>query len=95
MQLVNETVIGEISRSLDFFAATTADSRIGRVLLSGGSSKVKGFEKAFQDRIELPVEMMNPLARMLPNSKFKSEVLEDLAPALSVGIGLAMRQVVN
>ena len=38
MQAVSETVIGEISRSLDFYGATSADSRIQRVLLSGGTT---------------------------------------------------------
>jgi type IV pilus assembly protein PilM len=92
MRSVTETVIGEISRSLDFFAATTADSRINKVLLSGGGAKVSGFEAAFAERTGLPVEIMNPLARMVPNSKFDPEVLDDLAPTLGVGVGLAMRR---
>jgi type IV pilus assembly protein PilM len=93
MRSVTETVVSEISRSLDFFAATTADSRIERVLLSGGSSKVSGFEAAFREKTELPVELLNPLARMVPNSRFDSEMLSDLSPSLGVGVGLAMRRV--
>jgi type IV pilus assembly protein PilM len=93
MESVTETVVGEISRSLDFFAATTADSRIERVLLSGGSSRVAGFENAFRDRTGLPVELLNPFSRMLPSSKFDPEYLEELAPSLGVGVGLAMRRV--
>jgi len=93
MQSVTETVIGEISRSLDFFAATTADSRISRVVLSGGGASVAGFEKAFHDRTGLPVEIMNPLSRMVPSSKFEPEFLEEMAPALGVGVGLALRRV--
>ena len=93
MQSVTETVIGEISRSLDFFSATAADNRIERVLLSGGSSRVAGFENAFHERTGLPVELLNPLARMQSNSKFDPEYLEELAPTLGVGLGLAMRRV--
>jgi type IV pilus assembly protein PilM len=93
MQSVTDTVIGEISRSLDFFAATTADSRIERVILSGGGAKVAGFEAAFRERTGLTVETLNPMARVLPSSKLDSEMLEDVAPMLGVGIGLAMRQV--
>ncbi len=93
MQSVTDTVIGEISRSLDFFAATTADSRIERVILSGGGAKVVGFEAAFRKRTGLTVETLNPLARILPNSKLDPEMLEDVAPMLGVGIGLAMRRV--
>jgi type IV pilus assembly protein PilM len=93
MQSVTETVIGEISRSLDFFAATTADSRITRVVLSGGSAAVAGFEKAFHERTGLRVEMMNPFSRMVPSSKFEPEFLEEMAPAFGVGVGLALRRV--
>jgi len=92
MQNVSETVIGEISRSLDFFAATTADSRIEKVFLSGGSSRVTGFENAFHERTGLSVELLNPLNQMAPNSKFDPELLEELAPSLGVSIGLAMRR---
>ena len=93
MQSVTDTVIGEISRSLDFFSATAADNRIERVLLSGGSSRVAGFESAFQERTGLPVALFNPLSRMQSNSKFDPEYLEELSPALGVGLGLAMRRV--
>jgi type IV pilus assembly protein PilM len=95
IQAVTETVIGEISRSLDFYAATTADSRIGRVLLSGGSANVSGFEAAFRERTGLEVETMNPLARMVPSSRIDPELLEEVTPALSVGVGLALRRVEN
>ena len=93
MQSVSETVIGEISRSLDFFGATTADSNIGRVVLSGGGAMVAGFEKAFHERTGLPVEIMNPFSRMAPSSKFESEFLDEMGPSLGVGVGLAMRRV--
>ena len=93
MQSVTETVIGEIARSLDFFAATTAESRIGKVVLAGGASRVSGFENAFRERTGLPVETLNPLARMLPSSRFDSEDLDALAPSLAVGVGLALREV--
>jgi type IV pilus assembly protein PilM len=95
MQSVTETMIGEISRSLDFFAATTADSRIERVVLSGGGAKVNGFKEAFQERVGLEVEVMNPLARMIPSSRYDPDFLDDLAPSLCVGVGLALREVEN
>ena len=92
IQTVTETVIGEISRSIDFFGATTADSRIEKVVLSGGAAKVSGFETAFHERTGLPVEIMNPLARMLPSNKFEQDYLDEIAPSLSVGVGLALRE---
>lgn len=93
MRSVSENVIGEISRSLDFFAATAADARITKVLLSGGGSKISGFVSAFRERTGLETEAMNPLAHMLPSKGFDAEYLETMGPLLAVGIGLATRRI--
>jgi type IV pilus assembly protein PilM len=90
---VSDTVIGEISRSLDFFTATSADARITRVLLAGGGSKISGFVNAFNERTGIETSLMNPLAHMLPSKAFEAEYLESMAPFLAVGIGLATRKV--
>jgi len=92
MQSVTETVIGEISRSLDFYAATSAESRIEKVYLAGGAARVSGLPAAFQERTGLAVETLNPLQRMLPSSKFEHDQLDEMAPGLSVGVGLALRR---
>ena len=93
MRAVTNNLVGEIARSLDFFSATAADMRIQRVYLAGGSSRVSGLEAAFKERTGLEVELMNPLAKMLPSSRFDSEFLDQVGPSLGVGIGLAMRRV--
>ena len=95
MRAVTDTVIGEIGRSLDFYGATSADSRIEKVFLAGGSAKVAGFKTAFQERTGHEVEILNPLNRMVPSSKFEPEFLDEMAPALGVGVGLALRRVDN
>ncbi len=92
MQNVTDTVLGEISRSLDFFSATAAESRIGRVVMSGGGAKVSGLEAAFQTKTNLPVERFNPLARVTPSPRLDAEFLEDAGPSLAVALGLALRR---
>jgi type IV pilus assembly protein PilM len=67
--------------------------RIQRVVLAGGSSRVSGLEAAFRERTGLEVEILNPLAKMLPSSRFDSEFLDQVGPSLGVGIGLALRRV--
>jgi len=89
---VTDSVVGEIARSLDFFTATSGDARISKVLLSGGGSRMAGFDTAFRGRTGLDVEILNPLARMTPSKAFDREQLDEIGPALSVGVGLAMRK---
>jgi type IV pilus assembly protein PilM len=93
MRTVSDTVIGEISRSLDFFTATAADARISRVLLSGGGARIAGFVSAFKNRTGIETEIMNPLAHMISTRGFDPDHLSAIAPSLAVGIGLATRRV--
>ena len=93
MRSVTETVIGEISRSLDFFTATAAESRINKVLLCGGGAGIPGLDASFRERSGLEVEVMNPLGRMLPSRGFDPDYLKNVSSSLSVAIGLATRKV--
>ncbi len=92
MRSVTDTVLGEITRSLDFFTATAAESRIGRILVSGGSAQIPDFAKAFQDRTNVPVQLLNPFERMLPSRKFDEDYLREMAPFMTVGVGLGLRR---
>ena len=93
MRAVTNNLVGEIARSLDFFAATAADMRVQRMMLAGGSSRVTGLEAAFRERTGLEIELLNPLAKMLPTTRFAPELLDQVGPSLGVGIGLALRRV--
>jgi len=93
MRSVTNTLVGEIARSLDFFSATAADTRIQRVVLAGGSARVPGIDAVFRERTGLDVRVLNPLQKMLPSNRFDPEYLAQVGPALGVGIGLALRRV--
>jgi type IV pilus assembly protein PilM len=91
MRNVTETLVGEITRSLDFFTATAAEGRIGKIYLSGGGARVSGLEKAFHEKTDVPVEMLNPFARMAPCKRYEPAYLAEIGPSLGVGVGLALR----
>jgi type IV pilus assembly protein PilM len=93
LRSVTDIVIGEIARSLDFYTATAADSRISQVLLSGGGANIVGLGAAFTERTGLSVGILDPLARMLPSKGFEPEMLAELSPSLGVGVGLATRRI--
>jgi len=93
MRGVTDVLIGEIMRSLDFFSATSDGNRVKRIVLSGGSSKVVGFKSVFQERVDVPVDVLDPIARVTPGKNLDSEYLSELSPMLGVGVGLALRRV--
>ncbi len=92
MRGVTDNLIGEITRSLDFYSATSAESEINRIILSGGGCRVSGLDAAFQGKTNIPVERLNPLARMISSSKWNPDELDEIAPSLGVCVGLAMRR---
>ena len=90
---MTDSLVGEISRSLDFFTATSVESRIQRVMVCGGGSQMSGFVETFRERTGFEVEALDPLAKMIPSKKFDSEFLHQVAPSLGVGVGLATRRI--
>ena len=93
MREVSETMLGEIQRSLEFYRATTSNTPIAKVVLSGGSAHVPGLEKMFEERIEVPFEIANPFARIeVASSALNEDRLRELGPALGVAVGLGLRR---
>lgn len=91
---LNDDLLTEVYRSLDFFRATSTSEHIDRVVLSGGGSKVPGLLNALGERLELPVEVANPFKNISVDSKaFDYDYLRDIGPLMAVGVGLALRRV--
>ncbi len=92
---VNDTISQEIRRSIDFYNSTAAnEDRIGAICLSGGGSKVQGLREALQERLGMEVRFLNPFAAITYNEKdFDPEYLQEIAPLMAVGVGLAIRRV--
>lgn len=88
-----ETLAQEVQRSLDYFSATSADDKVTRVYISGGVSKTVGIDKVFEQRLGVPVEIMDPLRRItVSEDLFDPAYVEAVSPLFAVGVGLAMRR---
>jgi type IV pilus assembly protein PilM len=93
MQRVNETISLEMRRSLDFYNSTAGEERISRVFLSGGAAKTAMLIEAVQNKLSLPVEILNPFLRVAVNEKeFDPEYLQEIGPLVTVAVGLATRR---
>ena len=91
---VNESIAQEIRRSLDFYNSTASDDRISTVFISGGCSKAYKLIETISARISLPVEKLNPFAKIKYNEKdFDPEYLQEIGPFMAVPLGLAIRRV--
>lgn len=92
---VNETLSQEIRRSVDFYNSTAAgEERIVRISMAGGCSKMSGLKEAVAAKLGVDVELLNPFERIKFNEKdFDPEYLQEIAPLMAVGVGLAIRRV--
>jgi type IV pilus assembly protein PilM len=92
IQGVAEQMAGEIQRSLDFYAATAADSHIAKVYLSGGTARVPALFKVIEQRVGVPVEILNPFKAIeVDNRRFDPQHIMEIAPSAAVAVGLALR----
>jgi len=90
----SESLAVEIGKSLDFFKSTTSDEKISKLYLSGGGSKIKGFDLILQQQIGMPVEIVNPFKKIEYSEKdVDLEYLKEIGSIMAVGVGLASRRV--
>ncbi len=92
LQTESEAIANEVQRSLDFYAATSADAHIARIFLAGGSAKIPALVKTIERRTSVPVEVINPFRNLEVSSKVADpEYLSSIAPMAGVVVGLALR----
>ena len=90
---ISHTLVTEIQRSLDFYAATTVNADISRIYLSGGSAQIPSLIPALEQGLEVPVELVNPFKNIIIDSrKFDVDLLQRMAPVAAVAVGLGLRR---
>lgn len=83
--------IGEIKRALDFFYTNHADKNISKIVLSGGGSRIKGFDQLLQRDTEISVGLFNPFNKISLSNKIDPDYVQYLAPEMAISVGLASR----
>jgi type IV pilus assembly protein PilM len=86
--------VSEIERSIELFSATYPAEKVGKIILSGGSSRVSGLPELLASGTGLEVEIFNPFAHIEHEDKsFDPAYLSYIGPQLAIGAGLALRKV--
>ncbi len=93
MEAAADTIAAEIQRSLDFYMATSGETEISTVFLSGGTSNLPLLAPAIQRRTRVAVEVWSPIERFQVDAKSVDvALLTQRAPQLAVALGLALRR---
>ncbi len=88
----SEDILGEISRSFDYFKSTTLNEDINEVTLSGGCALVKDFPRLLASRVGVEVKVAEPFKNIHIPKKFDISYVEEMAPMAAVAVGLALRR---
>jgi len=87
---VSANVVREVQKTVDFFQAVSLD----KLIISGGSAKIRGLDQFLSEKLNTPVEMFNPFRNISYSPKeFDPEYLDEVAPIFGVAVGLALREV--
>jgi cell division ATPase FtsA len=91
MQPVVDELLTELQRSVSYFHSQLEGTKIDRILLTGGSSKLRNLDRLVSEQLGAEVKTLDPLK----NITYSSDVLgdEELMPELGVAIGLALRSI--
>jgi type IV pilus assembly protein PilM len=93
IQSVSANMAAELQRSIDFYTATTADSHISRVFLCGGTAKIPTLLRVLENRLGIPVELMNPFRNVeVDRSQFDPDYIQDISPLAGISVGLGVRR---
>ena len=94
LQAVSENIATEIQRTFDFFRATSQEDRVDQIYLSGGAANVHGLRDLLADRLDAPVELLNPFLNVRYSEKdFDPAFLDEIGPSAAIAVGLAVRRV--
>jgi type IV pilus assembly protein PilM len=89
MEPVLDKMVDELDRVLSTYLRRNG-KKVQRVILTGGSSRLKGIESFFQDKLRIPVTPADPWKNVEYPEALRP-ALKELASSYSVALGLAMR----
>jgi type IV pilus assembly protein PilM len=94
LESVSDNLTMEIQRSFDFFRATSSERDIQKIVLSGGTARIKALDEYVSQRLGIPVIINNPFKNIRMNEKkFDVAYMMDVAPMAAIVVGLALRRI--
>jgi type IV pilus assembly protein PilM len=86
-------LLGEIRRSFDYYETQARKKTVERVILLGGSARLKNVNRFLANKLGIPVELFSPFRNVELNKKDSaSEALTEREYHMGVCLGLALRQ---
>ncbi|MFA6004180.1 MAG: type IV pilus assembly protein PilM [Elusimicrobiota bacterium] len=85
---VVKDLVAEVHRSVDFYLSQGPERSIGRIVLAGGTARLKNLAKHLSAELKVPVSVLEPFSFM---KNVPGDIPAELAPAFGVAVGLSLR----
>ena len=86
-----DTVVQQVTRSLQFFFSSSQYNDVDHIVLAGGVASMVGLAELIEEKLGTSATVANPFANMSVSSRVNSVALANDAPALMIATGLALR----
>ena len=86
-----KALVQQITRSLQFFSSSSANSKVGSIVLAGGCASITGIDKLVAQELGISTYIANPFINMALSNKVKPQSLSNDAPSMMIACGLALR----
>ncbi|MGB8649507.1 MAG: type IV pilus assembly protein PilM [Mycobacteriales bacterium] len=91
IEATGSAFVEEVRGSLDYYMAQSGAARIGRVVVSGGGSRLTGLTERLSAATRLPVQAARPMSVLkLGKTGLTPDQLDYVEPMVAVPVGLAM-----
>lgn len=94
MESVLNELVTEIRRSLEYYRNRHDNAGVDRIILVGGTARLRGLDVFLQEELGVRVEIGNPVSHLVVSNPALAEDLPNHAPFLAISIGLAMHQLI-
>lgn len=86
-----DQLVDEVRDAVHYHLSQGGVGQIGRLVLSGGGSKLAGLRERMSDALLIPVESGHPLARLpVQGTVYRPDQLAEVEPVLTTAVGLAL-----
>jgi len=86
-----DSVVQQVTRSLQFFFAGGQYNKVDQIVLAGGVASIEGLAQIIETRLDTKASVANPFASMSIASRVNAAALSTDAPSMMIAAGLALR----
>jgi len=85
-------LLGEIRRSFDYYETQSRKKTVERVILLGGSARLKNVNRFLANKLGIPVENFSAFRNVEPTNSIDQEKMAEVEFQMGTCLGLALRQ---